>query len=133
MTNLMIRFSIVEIDESSFRRKQEYGQGGRPDERRGPWVFGEHRRGLTVLFIVDRCDANTLLPLIRQYIVPETTIYSDKWMAHHSLSQLEYHHCTVNHSQEFVSEDGVHTNSIEGFWGQAKGRLKKCMAVTWTR
>jgi len=30
----------------------------------------------------------------------------------------------VNHSVEFVSEDGVCTNSIESLWGEIKAELK---------
>ena len=30
---------------------------------------------------------------------------------------------------EYVTEDGVHTNIIEGFWGIWKADLNKCAAI----
>ena len=36
-----------------------------------------------------------------------------------------YEHRTVNHSKEFVNEDGDHTNRIEGHWRQAKAKMPK--------
>jgi hypothetical protein len=31
-----------------------------------------------------------------------------------------YHHKTVNHSVEFVNDDGCCTNTTDGLWGLAK-------------
>ena len=42
-----------------------------------------------------------------------------------NLSGHGYIHKTVNHSVEFVHEEGFHTNKIEGNWGQMKARLPK--------
>ncbi|KKO73759.1 hypothetical protein AAJ76_2480001203 [Vairimorpha ceranae] len=34
----------------------------------------------------------------------------------------------INHTEGFRSEDGSHTNNIEGFWGHMKGTIRKKMA-----
>ena len=62
----------VEIDESVFtRRKYNHGRMVRE-----PWVFGgidtTTKEGFMVP--VDRRDANTLLPIIQNYILPGTNI-----------------------------------------------------------
>ena len=44
---------------------------------------------------------------------------SDCWKAYNILSQ-NYIHLKVNHSMEFVHENGDHTNKIEGHWRHAK-------------
>ena len=33
-------------------------------------------------------------------------------------------HKTVNHSLEYVTKDGIHTNSVEGFWALLKRGIK---------
>ncbi len=48
---------------------------------------------------------------------------SDYWKAYDILSQIDYTHLKVNHSIEFVNEDGDHTNKIEGHWRHAKSLL----------
>ena len=52
---------------------------------------------------VDRRDAATLLPIIRQHIVPGTTIISDLWAAYNTLGTLGYQHLTVNHTYNLIA------------------------------
>ena len=40
-----------------------------------------------------------------------------------SLQKDGYIHKTVNHSLEFVNEEGFNTNKIEGHWRQVKAKL----------
>ena len=51
---------------------------------------------------VDCRDAATLLPIIRQHIVPGTTIISDLWAAYNTLGTQGYQHLTVNQTYNFV-------------------------------
>ena len=53
-----------------------------------------------------------------------TVIKSDQWKAYNSLTEEGYKHLTVNHSIQFISEDGVHTQLIEALWSQVKMILK---------
>lgn len=72
---------------------------------------------------MDKRDEATSLPIIEQKIEPGTIIVSDCWAAYNKLENHGYTHKTVNHSKEFVNEDGDHTNKIEGHWRQAKAKL----------
>lgn len=77
---------------------------------------------------VDQRNAATLLPIIRQYIRPGTTVISDSWAAYRRIGQLPegYTHLTINHSVHFVDpETGAHTNTIESTWQKLKARHKK--------
>ena len=80
---------IVEIDESLFG-KLKYGRGER--KNRGQWVFGgvERDTGNCFLVPVETRNAATLLPIIFKYILPGTTIYSDKWAAYNRLRYIFY-------------------------------------------
>lgn len=71
---------IIEIDESCFSRKPKHNRGGNLN-RPQKWVFGMIERGtrrFVVVVVPDR-TANTLIPIIRQYISRDSTIFSDMW------------------------------------------------------
>jgi len=54
---------------------------------------------------------------------PGTLIVSDCWKSYHNLDKHGYSHQTVNHSKEFVNEEGYNTNKIEGHWQYMKASL----------
>ena len=66
------------------------------------------------MLAVDKRDEATLLPLIKRWIEPGTIIISDCWKAYCNLEKHGYTYRTVNHSQEFVKEQGDSTNKMEG-------------------
>lgn len=132
------RGRTVEIDETSLKKKSKYGRGTvHPDY----WVFGGVERETNKWFAVvtfNNRTKPTLSTLIKQYILPGTTIISDKFASYVSqnerhtlennkmLIDMGYKHMWVNHSKNFVNPDnGAHTNSIEGSWeNKLKSRLK---------
>lgn len=77
--------------------------------------------------IVSARDAATLLPIIHAHTNPGTTIYSDEWAAYNAINSMPTisGHCVVNHSVEFVTPSGVHTNHIESYWNRVKIKLKR--------
>lgn len=117
---------IVEIDESCFfKRKNNQGRVTNPI-----WVFGAVERGTGRLYVrvVDRRNADTLLPIIENFIFKDTDlVISDCWRAYQRLPSLGYHHASVNHSQNFVDPQNrhIHTQTIENRWGQMKSLLRK--------
>lgn len=111
----------VQIDESKVG-KRKYHRGHIVE---GQWVFGGIEEGSRKCFVVaveDRSE-KTLIPLIQRWIKPGTTIISDSWKGYINLNKYGYIHQTVNHSVEFVNENGDHTNKIEGHWKQLKSSL----------
>ena len=114
---------IVKIDESKFG-KRKYHRGRRVD---GVWVFGGIERGSRKCFLVTVEDrtADTLIPIIKQYILPGTKIIG--WKSYSALSEEGYIHGTVNHSVEFVNSD--HTQTIESTWRAVKWSLPRSGTV----
>jgi len=113
---------IVEIDESKFG-KRKYHRGKRVD---GVWVFGGIDRETKACFFscVEDRKADTLVKLIKDNILPGTTIISDCWKGYSSLKDQGYQHLTVNHSKEFLNpENGACTNKIESTWRALKSFL----------
>ena len=77
--------------------------------------------------IVPQRDATTLLPIIQQHVAPGTVVWSDEWAAYNHMASLPNvsNHDVVNHSVEFVSPNGVHTQNVESYWNRIKIKLKK--------
>ena len=134
---------VVEIDESycAGRRKGKRGRRMGNDRKckdskgnpKGnpwggyPWTLGGVMRGTKRCFlkrILGKRSREVMLPILKQFILPGTTIISDKWKAYIDLNiHLEEcgMHYTVNHSKNFVDPDtGAHTQNIENLWHHMK-------------
>lgn len=108
----------------------------------GPWIFGmmeckkqpddSYKSGEVRLYIVERRNADTLLPIIRQNVQRGSLIWSDEWRAYSRIGQDDdgLLHETVNHSIQFIAGDGAHTQNIERNWSSLKTRIIKNMKGT---
>ncbi len=102
---------VVEIDESKFA-KRKYNRG---HPVKTGWVFGgrerDNKKKVFMVCVPDR-TADTLCALIQQWILPGSEIWSDCWKSYDRIPKLPegYTHGKVNHSECFVSEEGVCTN-----------------------
>ena len=76
-----------------------------------------------VFLPVPNRGAKTSTAIIRRYVHPESTIYTDCWRGYCSLCFYFSSHLTVNHKPAFVdSTTGVHINIIEGTWSAVKAQ-----------
>lgn len=94
--------TIVEIDGSKFESIKLNGRL----VKQGRWVFGAVERGNVRNFFVvpvDNRNAENLIDLIKQWILPQTVILSDCWKAYNILENEGFHHLRANHSVEFVN------------------------------
>lgn len=64
---------------------------------------------------------DTLIPIIKHFILPETTIISDFSKSYNDcLKDNGFIHLKLNHYLHFKDPDaGAHTSSIEGSWAHA--------------
>ena len=114
----------IEVDESYFggvrKGKRGRGAGGKVP------VFGLLKRGGKVYAaIIPDAKSTTLMPIIREKVMPDSIVYTDSFRAYDVLDVSEFHHRRVNHSKTFVSKRGHHINGIENFWNQAKRHLRR--------
>lgn len=113
----------IELDESYFggTRKGKRGRGAAGKVA----VFGLLKRGGHVYTqIILDAKTDTLMPIIRQKIQPDSIVYTDYWRGYNALDVSEFKHYRINHSQIFANKHN-HINGIENFWNQAKRHMRK--------
>ena len=113
----------VEADESYFggRRKGKRGRGAAGKIA----VFGLLKRGGKVYTaVIVNAKAETLIPLIKEKVKPDSIVYTDALGSYNSLDVSEFHHLRINHSELFADQRN-HINGIENFWNQAKRHLRR--------
>ena len=125
---------VVEIDEIHLcTRKYNRGRILRTQHE---WAFGGYERGTGRVFVarVAHKDAQTLIPILKRFVRPGTTIYSDGWLAYRSLDQHGFVHDvdmhTVIHDENFVNpnEPDCHTNNIERHWADIRANVSSYKA-----
>lgn len=112
----------IEVDESYFGAHRK-GKRGRGAAGKVP-VFGLlKRQGKVHVVIVPNARSDTLIPIIRQKIRPDSLVYTDALGSYDVLDVSQFHHMRINHSRLFADQRN-HVNGIENFWNQAKRRLR---------
>ena len=110
---------IVEIDETYIGGKHD--REGMLSNKTAVIGMVEKRKntGQVKAIATKRADATVALPFIRAMAKQGSEIQSDESTIYHRVKR-EYLHRFITHSKEEYSKDGVHTNTIEGFWSQMK-------------
>ena len=111
----------VELDESYFggRRKGRRGRGAAGKEV----VFGILKRnGRVYTVVADNAKSDTLMPVIKQKIMPDSIVYTDSLSSYDKLDVSGFIHCRINHSKEFADRQN-HINGIGNFLESGKTRL----------
>jgi len=126
--------AIIEVDETYI--------GGRPRKgTMGDQVKAKRGRGTKKTPVVGVLDRETgkvyahvmsenkdgkkltgkqLLNVIEMHAHQDATIITDQFRAYRILRKAQREHHVVDHSKEYVSKDGHHTNNIENYWSLVK-------------
>lgn len=120
----------IELDESYFggARKGQRGRGASGKVA----VFGILKRhGKVYTKMVRDTKTQTLMPIIKGKIQPDSIVYTDNYRSYYALDVSEFHHLRINHYKEFVDTKNKrnHINGIENFWSQAKRHMRKFNGV----
>tara|TARA_B100000989_G_scaffold237102_1_gene184010 strand:+ start:769 stop:1158 length:390 start_codon:yes stop_codon:yes gene_type:complete len=78
--------------------------------------------------IIPNAKTETLLPIIREYVGPDSIVYMDTFGVYNALDVSDFHHHRVNHSKIFADKQN-HINGIETFWNLAKRHMRKCNGI----
>ena len=91
----------IEVDESYFGGARK-GNRGRGAAGKVP-VFGLLKRnGKVYTVMIPDAKTNTLMPIIREKVKPDSIVYSDCWRAYNALDVSEFKHYRINHSKLFA-------------------------------
>lgn len=111
----------VEIDETYFKAKS--WRNNRPfawKSQRANVVLGMvERDGRARAFHIPTNSARIMLPIIRKHVPQTTTIYTDFNYSYYALDDSHLHR-PVNHSKQYVRDDYVYTNTVEGLFSHMK-------------
>jgi len=118
---------LVEVDETFIGGKaanmhpaKRAKLGGRGTAGKQP-VFGMvERKGKVITKVVPDVSRDSLLPNIREKILPSSLVYSDEHSSYDPLKAMGYQHRRVHHGAKVYVVGDVHTNTIEGFWSLVK-------------
>ena len=113
---------VVEI-EDNMSSNREYSHGGILSKQ---LVLGGYdpvgKKGFLVPVPVK--DAATLLPIVKHWVFPGTTVQSDMWQAYRQLDNVDHPNQTVKHTLTFVDPvNDAATNDQDELWREVKIEL----------
>jgi len=84
-------------------------------------VIGLLERGGNVQAkVVETVGSAAVIPNIVSNVEKSAIICTDEWCGYNAVRRAGFKHHRVSHSAREYVRNGVHTNSIEGFWSQLK-------------
>jgi len=123
--DVQLEGSSVEMDETYFggKRKGYRGRPGSGDKKKSPIVGIAERRGgqgRVIAKATKSVNADTLTGMVKEYVLPESTIFTDDFSGYDRLKSHGFTHHRINHSAKVWVMGDIHTNTIEGFWSLVK-------------
>jgi len=124
----------VEIDETSWggkpRRKLKGMREAAQFREAKTTVLGMVERGGRVrLRVIASRRGEPLSGAVRANVNPESIIFTDDWRPYRPLSKEFAAHRVINHSAGVYVRGNVHTNTIEGFFGNLKTGMRGAYKV----
>jgi transposase-like protein len=125
----------VEVDETAYGGRPRQGDierlrregetnlsaaGGRWRNQKTTVLGMVERKGRIRAEVVPDRGHKTLHGAILEYVMPASTIFTDEWPAYHGLDQTYLGHRRICHSEKVYVSGEVHTQTIEGFFGNFK-------------
>ena len=121
----------VEVDETAYGGKpRAYDTKGMTRAEAITWAKA---RKTTVLGMVERQGriraqvqkdrSPKVVDTVREYVLPSSMVFTDDWAGYKRLHQTHPTHRRVRHSENVYVDGNVHTNTIEGFFGNLKTSL----------
>jgi transposase-like protein len=124
----------VEADETAWggkpraADKARFQQSAQPKAASVKWaaetkstVFGMVERGgrIRARVVADR-GKESLMNELTTHVLPESMIFTDEWTPYRFVGDVFRGHRRIRHKANVYVDGNVHTQTIEGFWGNVK-------------
>jgi len=109
----------VEVDETYIGGKHE-GRRGRGASGKTPVMGVVERDGNAIVKVIPDVKAKTLLPMIWNNVVKDSTIYTDELPSYNLITKLGYAHEIVQHCAKQYVRGIAHVNTVEALWSTIK-------------
>jgi transposase len=127
--DMQLEGSKVEMDECYV--------GGRPRGKRGgpKWLEPSKKavvagvverksgKGRVIARVVEDASKKTLQDFAHEFILPESTVFTDEHPSYTGLDKTYTHH-RIQHSAGVYVRGDVHTQTIEGFWSTVQNGIR---------
>ncbi|MBS1888409.1 MAG: IS1595 family transposase [Actinobacteria bacterium] len=118
----------VEVDETSWggkpRRKMTRAEGQAFREAKTTILGMVEREGRVRLRVIESRRGEPLSSAVRTHVNPDAFMLTDDWVAYKPLRREGYAGAIINHSAGSYVWGDVHTNTIEGFFGNLKTGMR---------
>jgi len=113
----------VEADECYFGGRRR-GTTGRGAQNKTAVMGVVERKGRIQATVVPNVKADTLEPIIADCVQKGSMIYTDEYVAYNWLLYMGYRHRKIRHKNNHYVSGEIHTQTIDGFWGNVKNGIK---------
>lgn len=117
----------VEVDETSWggkpRKKMDPREAAQFRESRATILGMVERGGRVRLRVIESRRGEPLSRAVRAHLDPAAFMLTDDWVSYKPLRR-EFAHAVINHSAGSYVVGNIHTNTIEGFFGNLKTGLR---------
>lgn len=117
-------FGEVGADEHSggdaHKEPREQGPAGQVP------VFGLLMRGGKIYTAINPdAQAETLIPIIREHVTPDSIVYATRAQAYDVLNVSTFRHKCLKPGKTVLSRGGYHIDGIENFWNESRRYLRR--------
>ena len=119
----VVQMDETYIDTNNDDEDKNSGGGKQIRSKNKTSVIGMSSGGKIKAFATKNIMAGTLLHFARRNIVEGSTVHTDMNSSYNNFKNW-FKHDKVKHAVEYVSASGVHTNTVESFWGLLKRGIK---------
>lgn len=117
----------VEVDETAWggkaRKKMDRWEAAQFRERKTTILGMVERKGRIRFRVIPSRRGEPLSEAVRTHVNPDSFLMTDDWPAYKPLRH-EYRHGVINHSVRSYVDGNLHTNTIEGAFGNLKTGMR---------